>query len=160
MADKTLLVKIATPAWIAEIHQQGPIVTPIEIPSKIVLSMVRKGHKVTAVNKFTREEVKLTVLNALDPFKEGNKAKDKKVEKAAKVEAPINPNIGAPVMETVQPKVEAPVVEEVAPVEAAPVVEETVEVTEEPVAEVVAEVVEEVKVEANHKNKNKNNFRK
>lgn len=164
MANKTLFVKIGTPNWIPEIHQQGPIVTPMELPTKVVLTLVRKGHKLTAVNKLTKEEVKLNVLNATDPFKGNDEPKKEKVE--AVKEKPISTNIGAPVVETVQPKVveASPVVEE-APVET---VEETV-VAEEvaPVEEVVAEEapveVEEKPAfngyDKKHKNKN-NNFKK
>lgn len=165
MAEKTMYVKIANAQWIAEIHQQGPIVTPIELPIKIVSSLVRKNYKVTAVNKATKEEVKLTVLNAMDPFK----VVEPKKEKGPK---PINPNIGAPVQETVQPKKVEPVVEEPNPVEEmvaaglitpAPV-EEVVEV-EEAVTEVTEaeEVIEEEIVEENEvvvevKPHNNNNF--
>lgn len=129
MAEKTLFVKIASPVWISEIHQQGPIVTPIEVSTKLVLGMVRKGYKVTAVDKFTKKEVKLNVLNATDPFKKDGKAKaEKPVEKA------INPNIGAPVVETPQaPK--APVVEEVTVEEPVAVEAETVVVEEAPMVE-------------------------
>ena len=131
MAEKTMFVKISNAQWIAEIHQQGPIVTPIELPSKIVSTLVRKNYKVTAVNKQTKEEVKLTVLNVMDPFKA--EAPKKEAPKAK----PINPNIGEAVQETVQPKKEEPVMEE-APVE---------EVTEEAVVTGLATVEEAEDVE-------------
>ena len=166
MAEKTLFVKISNAQWIAEIHQQGPIVTPIELPIKIVSALVRKNYKVTAVNKATKEEVVLTVLNAMDPFK----VVAPKKEVGPK---PINPNIGAPVKETVQPKKEEPVVEEpnpvaemvaeglITPVEE--VVEEATEViTEDATDEVVEEVVEDgevmVEVKPNHNNNGTFNY--
>lgn len=147
MAEKTLFVKIASPVWISEIHQQGPIVTPIEVNTKLVLGMVRKGYKVTAVDKFTKKEVKLTVLNATDPFK-----KEGKVEKP--VQKPINPNIGAPVMETPQ-VTKAPVVEEVkveVPVEA--VVTGMAIAEEAPVVDTVTVVAEEKPFNYKHNKKN------
>lgn len=137
--EKTLDVKIKYAGWIPEIYQQGPIVTPITLPVKTVLSLVRKNFDVTAVNKFTKEEVKLTILNAEEPFKiKGDKPQAKPQG------APINPNIGESVAETVQPKAE---------VQPEPTVEPEKEV--EPVV-----VAEETQEQTDNKQKSKKDFRK
>lgn len=72
-------IKVATTRWIPELRSDGPIVNPLKVPAKTVLSIMNHGYKVIEVAPFVdpktkrRPEITLTLSNIFDPDRFGKK---------------------------------------------------------------------------------------
>ena len=64
LSHKTMWITTDKIGYVQEIKTRGPIVTPIEVPSRVVLKMVQNGRKVYEHNpKNKRQRVLLTIEN-------------------------------------------------------------------------------------------------